>query len=69
MKTYLKSIATRAGSMTAFGLGLALMMSATAGSARAGFLAAPEVDPSSLASALTLLVGGVLTLTGRARRA
>ena len=29
---------------------------------------APEIDPSSMAGAMTLLVGGVLTLTGRSRR-
>jgi len=28
----------------------------------------PEIDPGSMASALTLLIGGVLTLTGRQRR-
>jgi len=28
----------------------------------------PEIDPGSMAGALTLLVGGVLTLTGRRRR-
>jgi len=30
---------------------------------------APEVDPGSMASAPTLLVGGVMTMTGRNRRA
>jgi hypothetical protein len=28
----------------------------------------PEIDPGSMASALTLLTGGVLMLTGRKRR-
>ncbi len=37
--------------------------------ARADFMpAAPEIDPSSMAGALTLLVGGVLALTDRNRR-
>ena len=29
---------------------------------------APEIDPGSMAGAMTLLVGGVLSLTGRVRR-
>jgi hypothetical protein len=29
---------------------------------------APEIDPGSIAGAMTLLVGGVLALTDRARR-
>ena len=53
--------------VASFGLGLALMVTAVAGTAHAEFQV-PEVDPGSLASALTLLTGGVLTLTGRVRR-
>jgi hypothetical protein len=29
---------------------------------------APEIDPGSMASAMTLLVGGMLMITGRRRR-
>lgn len=49
-------------------LGLALVLSALAGTASAGF-DVPEIDPGSMGGALTLLVGGVMMLTGRARRA
>jgi hypothetical protein len=54
----------------AFGLGLALSMSA--GVARAGgggSHGVPEVDPASALSALTLLTGGFLLITDRIRRA
>ena len=68
MSTFLKVAAVRAARIASFGLGLALMMAATAPAARAGLAEAPEVDPGSLASVVTLLVGGVMTLTGRARR-
>lgn len=64
----LKNAAARASRAAVAALGLALMVSALAAPASAG-LDAPEVDPGSLASALTLLVGGVMTLTGRVRRA
>lgn len=60
MKTF-TTIAARA-------LGLALVLSAAAGTATAGF-DVPEIDPGSMGGALTLLVGGVMMLTGRARRA
>ena len=60
MKTF-TTIAARA-------LGLALVLSAAAGTATASF-DVPEIDPGSMGGALTLLVGGVMMLTGRARRA
>ena len=68
MMTSLKNTAARACRISASVLGLALMFSALAAPASAG-LDAPEVDPGSLASALTLLVGGAMTLAGRVRRA
>ena len=49
-------------------LGRACVLSALAGTASAGF-DVPEIDPGSMGGALTLLVGGVMMLTGRARRA
>ena len=66
--TSLKTAAARISRSTLAALGLALMASALAAPAFAG-LDAPEVDPGSIGSALTLLVGGVMTLTGRVRRA
>ena len=64
----LKLAAVRTARITSFGLGLALLLAATAPAAHAALADAPEVDPGSLASVATLLVGGVMTLTGRIRR-
>jgi uncharacterized protein (TIGR03382 family) len=47
--------------------GLLLVFAAVAGTAQAGgpLQSAPEIDPASAASALTLLVGGALMLRRR----
>ncbi len=50
------------------GLGLALVLSALAGTAHAIPLPGPEIDPGSMASALTLLIGGAFLITGRSRK-
>jgi hypothetical protein len=56
------------------GLGLALVIAALAGSAYAGPPSSaahprvPEIDPGSIGSALTLLIGGAFLLTGKARK-
>ncbi len=47
--------------------GCALVFSSLGGQAQA-FENIPEIDPGSMASALTLLTGGLLVLTGRRRR-
>ena len=64
MLKYLFSVGVRT-------LGLALIFSAVAGSAMAfpGLPDVPEIDPSSMMSAMTLFVGGVLMLTGKRRKA
>jgi hypothetical protein len=53
-------------------LGVGLVLTAVAGRAAAfdngTGLDAPEIDPGSMSSALTLLVSGVLLLTDRIRR-
>lgn len=69
MKTGLSWFA-RAASMA---LGLAMMLSAVAAPAQAGGglptpPGAPEIDPGSMGSALTLLIGGMLLLTGKSRK-
>ena len=52
------------------GLGLMLVLTALAATATAGGpLPAPEIDPGSMGSALTLLLGGALLITGRSRKA
>ena len=54
------------------GLGLLMIAAALAVSAHAGGPTgpvAPEIDPGSMGSALTLLVGGALWLGGKKRRA
>jgi hypothetical protein len=50
-------------------MGLALVLSSLAGVALAGGPGAPEIDPSSLGSAATLLAGGWLVLASRKRKA
>lgn len=52
------------------GLGLLLVLGALAGAvhAKGPAMTAPELDPGSLGSALTLLIGGAFLLSGRARR-
>jgi len=53
------------------GLGLMLVLTAVAGVANAGGAPpplAPEIDPSSIGSALTLLLSGAFLLTGRSRK-
>lgn len=48
--------------------GLMLLVTATAGTARADLTFTPELNPGSLASAMTLLAGGLLMFTDRIRR-
>jgi hypothetical protein len=49
--------------------GLALVLGAGAATAYAGGPApAPEIDPGSIAGALTVLTGGMLMLTDRLRK-
>jgi hypothetical protein len=52
------------------GLGLAMVLTALAGSVHGGApgISAPEIDPGSMASALTLMLGGALLLTGKSRK-
>ena len=50
--------------------GLALLLSATTGTAMAGAkppTPVPEIDPGSILSAMTLLGGGLMMLTDRRR--
>jgi len=54
---------------TTFAIVLMVMLVAKPNRAMAALQDAPEIDPGSMASAMTLLVGGVLSLTGRVRRA
>lgn len=49
-------------------LGMALMLTSIA-RADDPFNPVPEIDPGSMASAMTLLVGGAMMLTGRSRKA
>ena len=47
--------------------GLLLVLTACAATALGRDGSVPEIDPASASSALTLLVGGLLMLTGRRR--
>jgi hypothetical protein len=55
------------------GLCFIVVLAALSGSAIAGggvppSLSVPEIDPGSIGSALTLLIGGAYWLTGRSRK-
>jgi hypothetical protein len=49
--------------------GLALLVAAMAATASAHPPEAPEIDPGSMSSALTLLIGGLMLVAGRRRKA
>ena len=50
------------------GLGLAMIVSALGGAAHARIpVPAPEIDPGSMGSALTVLMGGAFLLAGKGR--
>lgn len=68
MTCLIASTARRLVSLTQRGVGLALILAATAGPALAHDCAAPEIDAGSLATAVALVTGGVLMLTDRLRR-
>jgi hypothetical protein len=62
-------IARRLVSLARWGGGLGLVLAATATPALAQcHMHAPEIDAGSLATAVTLVTGGVLLLTDRLRR-
>lgn len=64
----LRSLARTLASHGTRALALLLLVAAASGRAYAdGPLPAPEIDPGSMAGALTLLTGGVLMLTDRVR--
>ena len=63
----------RLGKAASTALGLALVLTAVVGAAYAGggpppAPGVPEIDPGSMGSALTLLIGGAFLLTGKARK-
>ena len=57
----------RAMAIACSGIGVALVVASLASTAYA-MQAAPEFDPASATSALTLLTGGLLMIAGRMRR-
>ncbi len=67
----MKAVYSRLARTARMGVGLALVLTALAGVVHAGGglpSAAPEIDPGSMASALTLLMGGAFLVTGRSRK-
>jgi hypothetical protein len=50
------------------GLGLAMVVAAMSGTAHAIPLPIPEIDPGSMGSAMTLLIGGAFLLAGKGRK-
>ena len=68
MKRQLQSIRSGAIRTASRVLGFVLVFGVLAGRAVAGGpVPVPEIDPGSLAGALTLLTGGLLILTARSR--
>jgi hypothetical protein len=63
-------LAMSAAAATCRPLGMALVLAGTAATAYAGGppVPGPEIDPGSVASAVSLLAGGALLLTDRLRR-
>ena len=68
MKHRISALASAAGSLASQAVGFGLVLAALSGSVYAPPATAPEVDPSSMLSALALLSCGMLILTNRARR-
>ena len=67
----MKVICHWVGGTVRMGLGLALVVMAMAPVAQAGGapgpISVPEIDPGSMGSALSLLIGGAFLLAGRSR--
>jgi hypothetical protein len=66
----MKAVLSRLARTARMGLGFALVLTALAGVVHAGgpLPSVPEIDPGSMASALTLLMGGAFLVTGRSRK-
>jgi hypothetical protein len=66
----MKAVLSRLARTAHTGVGMALVLTALAGVVHAGASppSVPEIDPGSMASALTLLIGGAILLTGRYRK-
>ncbi len=67
---HMKPVLSRLARTALMGVGMALVLTALAGVVHAGGLPppVPEIDPGSMASAMTLLTGGAILLTGRSRK-
>ena len=74
----MKAVLSRLARTARMGVGMALVLTALAGVAHAqGLLpsptsvpriSSPEIDPSAIGSAVTLLMGGAFLVTGRSRK-
>ncbi len=66
----MKPVLSRLARTARMGVGMALVLTALAGVVHAGASppSVPEIDPGSMASALSLLIGGAILLTGRYRK-
>jgi len=67
----MKAVLSRLARTARMGVGFALVLTALAGVVHAvppEAVVTPEIDPGSMASALTLLMGGAILLTARSRK-
>ena len=72
----MKAVYGRLARTARMGVGFALVLTALAGVVHAEWplspppppASVPEIDPGSMASALTLLMGGAFLVTGRSRK-
>ena len=68
------AVLSRLARTACMGLGFALVLTALAGVVHAqtpvssNVTKSPEIDPGSMASAMTLLMGGAFLVTGRSRK-
>lgn len=65
----MKNVFAKVTNVARMGLGLALVLGAIAATAQADPpFDTPEIDPGSIGSAMTLLLGGAMLLKGRLRK-
>ena len=70
-ENHMKAVYGRLARTARMGVGFALVLTALAGVVHAvppEAVVTPEIDPGSMASALTLLMGGAFLVTGRSRK-
>lgn len=68
MRSRFFALASTARSLSCHVVGFGLILAALSSVTHAGLVSAPEIDAGSLVTGLTLLSGGILVITNRARK-